>query len=54
MQEMSRDLAIPFSTVADLLAQAERMRAEVERLGPHGLDRFDWSLAPRVRLIAPA
>ena len=40
--------------VADLLAQAERMRAEVERLGPHGLDRFDWSLAPRVRLIAPA
>ena len=39
--------------VADLLAQAERMRAEVERLGPHRLDRFDWSLAPRIRLIAP-
>lgn len=35
--------------VADLLAQAARVRAEVERLGPRGLERFDWSLAPRVR-----
>ena len=39
--------------VAGLLGQAARMRAEVERLGPDGLDRFDWSLAPRVRLIEP-
>ncbi|MCY4660797.1 MAG: DUF309 domain-containing protein [Acidobacteria bacterium] len=39
--------------VSDLLGQAERMRAEVERLGPHRLDRFDWALAPRVRLIEP-
>ena len=35
--------------VADLLAQAARIRAEVERLGPDGLERFDWSLAPQVR-----
>lgn len=38
--------------VADLLAQAARIRAEVERLGPAGLERFDWALAPRVRLTA--
>ena len=36
--------------VADLLAQAARILTEVERLGPCGLDRFDWSLAPTVRL----
>ncbi len=35
--------------VADLLSQAARIRAEVERLGPNGLEHFDWSLAPRVR-----
>ncbi len=35
--------------VADLLAQAARVRAEVERLGPEGLAGFDWTLAPRVR-----
>lgn len=38
--------------VADLLSQAARVRAEVERLGPHGLERFDWSLAPRVRFTS--
>jgi len=37
--------------VADLLAQAERILDEVERLGRGALDRFDWSLAPRVRLV---
>ena len=35
--------------VADLLAQAARIRAEVERLGPEGLERFDRALVPRVR-----
>ena len=35
--------------VADLLAQAARIRAEVEKLGPDALEHFDWSLAPRVR-----
>lgn len=40
--------------VSDLLAQAARVRAEVERLGPDGLDRFDWSLTPRVRFVAPS
>ena len=35
--------------VTDLLDQAARIRGEVERLGPGNLDRFDWSLAPRVR-----
>ena len=34
--------------VADLLTQAARIRSAVERLGPRGLERFDWSLAPRV------
>ena len=38
--------------VDDLLAQAARILAAVERLGPYGLASFDWSLAPRVRLIA--
>lgn len=37
--------------VADLLAQAARIRAEVERLGPGRLDRFDWSLTPTVRFV---
>ena len=37
--------------VTDLLAQAARLLAEVRRLGPDGLERFDWSLAPRVRLV---
>ena len=39
--------------VGDLLAQAGRILAAVEQLGPTGLDRFDWALAPRVRLVAP-
>ena len=33
-----------------LLADAAAALAEVERLGPTGLDRFDWRLAPRVRV----
>ena len=37
--------------VDDLLAQATRVLDAVERLGPDGLARFDWSLAPRVRLV---
>lgn len=39
--------------VGGLLAQAARILAEVERLGRTGLDRFDWTLAPRVRLAPP-
>ena len=35
--------------VYDLLNQATRILREVERLGPNGLARFDWSLAPQVR-----
>ncbi len=38
--------------VADLLVQAARVLAAVEALGRTGLDRFDWALAPRVRLVA--
>lgn len=37
--------------VADLLTQAGRVLGAVERLGRDGLDRFDWSLAPRVRQV---
>ena len=37
--------------VAGLIAEAERARRAVVRLGPDRLDEFDWSLAPRVRLI---
>ncbi len=37
--------------VADLLAQTDRVLAEAERLGPNGLELFNWSLAPHVRLI---
>ncbi|MYI73843.1 MAG: DUF309 domain-containing protein [Acidobacteria bacterium] len=37
--------------VADLLAQAARILAAVEDLGPAGLERFDWALAPHVRLV---
>ena len=37
--------------VADLLVQASRILAAVEALGRTGLDRFDWGLAPRVRLV---
>ncbi len=40
--------------VADLLVQADRIRAEVERLGPGGLDRFNWRLAPLVKMIESA
>lgn len=37
--------------VDDLLRQAARILSAVEALGPDALDRFDWSLAPRVRLL---
>ncbi len=40
--------------VSDLLAQAARIRAEVERLGPDRLDQFDWSLTPMVRFVDPS
>ena len=39
--------------VADLLVQAARILAAVERLGRTGLERFDQALAPRVRLGTP-
>ena len=38
--------------VADLLAQAARILTAVEDLGRTGLGRFDWALAPHVRLVA--
>ena len=37
--------------VGDLLLQAARILAAVEDLGRNGLDRFDWTLAPHVRLV---
>ena len=37
--------------VAALIAAAARAREEVERLGPHRLDAFDWDLAVRVHLV---
>src|SRR5712692_5293678 len=37
--------------VAALLRDAATALQEVERLGPHRLDEFDWRLAPRVRLV---
>lgn len=40
--------------VEDLLRQTSQIRERLERLGPHALDRFDWSLAPRVRLVDEA
>ena len=39
--------------VAGLVADAERARAEVERLGRDRLSEFDWRLAPRIRLVGP-
>jgi predicted metal-dependent hydrolase len=38
--------------VAALLHAAEVALREVERLGPHRLDEFDWTLAPIVRLVS--
>lgn len=37
--------------VAALLADAGAALAEIDRLGPDGLARFDWRLAPTVRLF---
>jgi uncharacterized protein len=37
--------------VAALMDEAAAALAEVDRLGPAGLARFDWRLAPRVRLL---
>jgi uncharacterized protein len=37
--------------VAALIASAVRARASIEALGRHRLAEFDWSLAPRVRLV---
>ncbi len=34
-----------------LLADAARALAFVNRLGPHGLSAFDWTLAPVVHLV---
>lgn len=34
--------------VVSLLAAAERCREEIRRLGPEGLEAFDWALAPRI------
>jgi predicted metal-dependent hydrolase len=37
--------------VQALLDEAAAALCEVERLGPHRLQEFDWRLVPRVRLI---
>ena len=37
--------------VEDLLAQASHILTAVERLGPGALERFDWTLTPRVKLV---
>ena len=37
--------------VAALVRDATQARAALLALGPDGLSRFDWSLAPRVRLV---
>ena len=37
--------------VAQLLADAAAALQEVERLGPTRLGEFDWTLAPKVRLV---
>src|SRR4249919_1112778 len=37
--------------VEALLADAARALREVERLGPHHLAQFDWTLAPLVRIV---
>jgi len=37
--------------VADLLTQAAKVLLAVERLSKDRLGQFDWSLAPRVRLV---
>ena len=37
--------------IDDLLAQASRILEAVDRLGRTHLDRFDWTLAPHVRLL---
>lgn len=37
--------------VAGLLESSERALRMIEALGPQHLDRFDWSLVPRVRLV---
>jgi len=39
--------------VDGLIEQAARILAAVEQLGRGGLSRFDWSLAPRIRLTNP-
>ena len=40
--------------VDDLLDQATRILDALERLGRGGLDSFDWTLAPHVRLVGHA
>ncbi len=37
--------------VADLLTQASKVLSAVQQLGKARLGQFDWSLAPRVRLV---
>jgi hypothetical protein len=37
--------------VRRLLKGAARCLAQVKRLGPGGLDQFDWSMVPRIEII---
>ena len=39
--------------VNDLLNQADGILREVQQLGPKKLNQFNWSLAPKVRVITP-
>jgi len=38
--------------VKALLVAATRCLDEVQRLGPDGLDKFDWSLVPKIEAIS--
>ena len=38
--------------VAALLVAAARCLDEVQRLGPDGLDEFDWSLVPKIEAVS--
>ena len=39
--------------ISSLLRDTDRCLAEVERLGPDGLNDFDWTLVPKIELGEP-
>ena len=54
--DRASDYLLPFAPVcmgvdvSHLLDGAARCLAQVKRLGPGGLNRFDWSMVPRVEI----